>query len=95
MRHAYVYYRIDLTQVSLAGDRIDALLLAMAAYCDQPPHRMQRCDDPATWMETYPDITDFEAFTAVLNDATNTLACTEFVVGERHLECFSAPIISP
>ena len=94
MRHAYVYYRIDLTQARLAGNRIDALLFAMAAYCSQPPHRMQRCDDPATWMETYPDITDFEAFSAALNDAINTLACTEFVVGERHLECFSAPTIS-
>lgn len=94
MRHAYVYYQIDLKQARLAGNRIDALLLAMAAYCGQPPHRMQRCDDTATWMETYPDITDFEAFSAALNDAINTLACTEFVVGERHLECFSAPLVS-
>ncbi|MBU2642194.1 MAG: DUF4936 family protein [Thiobacillus sp.] len=94
MRHVYVYYRIDLTQARLAGNRIDALLLAMATYCGQPPHRMQRCDDPATWMETYPGISDFEAFSAALNDAINTLAYSEFVVGERHLECFFAPVIS-
>jgi hypothetical protein len=94
VRHAYVYYRIDLTQAHLAGRQIDALLLTMAAHCGQLPHRMQRCDDPATWMETYPDINDFEAFSAALNDAINTLACTEFVVGERHLESFSAPVIS-
>lgn len=92
MLHAYVYYRIDLTQAKLAGSRVDALLLAMATYCGQHPHRMQRCDDPATWMETYPDIADLVTFSAALNAATQTLDCAIFVVGERHLECFSAPV---
>jgi hypothetical protein len=93
VQHAYVYYRVDLTQATLASSRVDALLLAVAAHCGQHPHRMQRCDDPATWMEIYPSIANFEAFSAALNDAIQTLGCTEFVVGERHLECFSAPAI--
>ncbi len=92
MRHAYVYYRIDPTQARLAGSRVDALLLALASHCGQRPHRMQRCDDPATWMETYPDITDWVAFSAALNAASQTLDCAAFVLGERHLECFSAPV---
>ncbi|MBS1146836.1 MAG: hypothetical protein H6R08_1012 [Proteobacteria bacterium] len=92
MRHAYVYYRIDPTQAKLACSRVDALLLALAAHCGQRPYRLQRCDDPATWMETYPDITDLVAFSAALSAATQTLDCATFVLGERHLECFSAPV---
>ncbi|MDP2030300.1 MAG: DUF4936 family protein [Thiobacillus sp.] len=90
MRHAYVYYRIDLTQATLASNRIDALLLTLATHCGQHPHRMQRCDDPATWMEVYPDIADFVAFSAALDATTQALDCAAFVLGERHLECFSA-----
>ena len=91
MRHVYVYYRIDLTQARLAASQVDALLLTLATHCGQPPHRMQRCDDPATWMEVYPDIADFVAFSAALDAATQALDCAAFVLGERHLECFSAP----
>lgn len=91
MRHAYVYYRIDLTQTILASKRIDALLRTLATHCGQQPHRMQRCDDAATWMEVYPDIADFVAFSAALDAATQTFDCAAFVLGERHLECFSAP----
>jgi cytochrome c1 len=91
VRHAYVYYRIDLTQAGLASIRVDALLLTMAVHCGQHPHRMQRCDDPATWMEIYPDIADLVAFSTALDAATQALDCAAFVLGERHLECFSAP----
>jgi Domain of unknown function (DUF4936) len=91
VRHAYVYYRIDLTQANLASIRVDTLLLTMAAHCGLPPHRMQACNDPATWMEIYPSITDFVAFATVLDTAIQTLDCAAFVLGERHLECFSAP----
>lgn len=93
MRHAYVYYRIDLTQASLASRQADALLLAMAMYCGQHPHRMQRCDDPATWMEIYPDISNFVAFSTALEAAIQTMGYAEFILGERHLECFTAPAI--
>jgi hypothetical protein len=95
VRHAYVYYRIDLTQAGLAASQVDALLRAMAAHCGQHPHRMQRCDDPATWMEVYPNIADFVAFSMALDAATQALDCAAFVVGERHLECFFAPSPKP
>jgi len=91
VRHVYVYYRIDPAQATLAATRIDALLVAMASHCQQPPRRLGRCDDPGTWMEIYEGIADFETFSDVLNCAERASNCTEFTAGERHRECFSAP----
>ena len=91
MRDVYIYYRIDPAQGDLAATQIDTLLLTMTPHCGQPPHRMQRCDDPATWMEVYPDIADFVAFSTALDASTQALDCAAFILGERHLECFSAP----
>ena len=90
MKCAYVYYRIDPEQASLAATRIDALLNAMATHCSQPPRRLARCDDPTTWMEIYEGIADLATFSATLNVTVQTYHCTEFIQGERHLECFSA-----
>jgi len=91
VKHAYVYYRIDPAQTSLVAPRIDALLDALARYCSQPPRRLRRCDDPSTWMEIYEGIADFSAFSAALDRAVLDLDCAGATVGERHLECFSAP----
>jgi hypothetical protein len=88
MKFAYVYYRIDPTQARLAANRVDALLDAMAAYCSEPPRRLERCDDAATWMEIYAGIADFAAFAAALDVAG--VDCAAFTLGERHLECFSS-----
>ncbi|MDZ7593570.1 MAG: DUF4936 family protein [Thiobacillus sp.] len=88
MKHAYVYYRIDPLQAGLAAARIDALLETMATHCSQPPRRLQRCDDAATWMEIYEGIADFAAFSTALNAAVQTVGCAAFTQGERHLECF-------
>ncbi|OZA30738.1 MAG: DUF4936 domain-containing protein [Hydrogenophilales bacterium 17-61-9] len=91
MRHAYVYYRIDPALASLAASRIDALLVTMASHCGQPPRRLNRCDDPIVWMETYEGIADFDGFVAALNAAVGALHCGDVIRGERHLECFSGP----
>ncbi|PKO69911.1 MAG: DUF4936 domain-containing protein [Betaproteobacteria bacterium HGW-Betaproteobacteria-17] len=88
MKHAYVYYRIDPLQAGLAADRIDALLETMATHCSQPPRRLHRCGDTATWMEIYEGIADFAAFAADLDVAIQTAGCASFTQGERHLECF-------
>ncbi|MHB1215552.1 MAG: DUF4936 family protein [Thiobacillus sp.] len=88
MKFAYVYYRIDLAQAGVAATRIDALLDAMAVHCCRPPRRMNRCGDPATWMEMYEGIADFATFSAALDSAAQTADCAAFVRGERHLECF-------
>jgi len=95
MRHAYVYYRIDLAHAGLAATRIDALLNAMAAHCSHHPRRLNRCDDPATWMEIYEGIADFSTFSVVLNSSVQTFNCAAFTLGERHLECFSTPLQVP
>jgi len=95
VKHAYVYYRIDPAQTSLVAPRIDALLDARARYCSQPPRRLRRCDDPSTWMEIYEGIADFSAFSAALDRAVLDLDCAGATVGERHLECFSAPDPAP
>jgi hypothetical protein len=92
VRHAYIYYRIDPAQAALAATRIDALLDALTPYCKHPPRRLQRCDDPATWMEIYDGITDFAAFSAALDAALQTHDCMAAIVGERHLECFSSRV---
>jgi hypothetical protein len=89
VRHAYLYYRIDPAQETDATVRIDALLDAMAHHCTQPPRRLTRCGDPATWMEIYEGISDFAAFTHALGTATHRFGCATFTRGERHLECFS------
>jgi len=91
VKSAYVYYRIDPTQVPLASARVDALLAAMAPHCGKPPRRLLRCDDVTTWMEIYAGIADFAAFAAALNSAAQTFDCAIFTQGERHLECFYAP----
>jgi hypothetical protein len=89
VKSAYVYYRIDPAQASLAAARINALLAAMAEHCIQPPRRMVRCDDAGTWMETYEGIADFAAFAKALDVAAQRFDCAAFTRGERHLECFS------
>ena len=91
MRHAYVYYRIDLAQAGLAASRIDTLLASMAAFCSRPPRRLIRCKNPETWMEIYEDIPDMGQFVAALDDSVATLRCSDFTLDERHLECFVAP----
>lgn len=91
MHYAYVYYRVDLAQVELAANRIDALLQDVSAHCGLPPRRFTRCDDKTTWMEVYENILDFEGFLAALNGAVDSLRCAEFTLGERHLECFTNP----
>lgn len=95
MKHAYLYYRIDPAQADLAAIRIDLLLNTMGRYCSQPPRRLNRCDDPHMWMEIYEDIADFAVFTTALNEAVRMFNCTGFILGDRHLECFSAPPMFP
>jgi hypothetical protein len=95
VKSAYVYYRIDPAQAGLAAIRIDALLGTMAAHCSQPPRRLMRCDDPATWMEIYEGIADFTTFAAALNAAVQDFTCAAFAQSERHLECFSTPDPAP
>ena len=91
MTHAYIYYRIDPAQVTVAAGRIDTLLARMAEYCARPPRRLQRCNDPALWMEVYEDIADYATFAAALDAALRRVDCGTFILGERHLECFSPP----
>jgi len=90
VKSAYVYYRIDPAQASVAATRIDALLCAMTMHCSEPPRRLNRCDDASTWMESYEGIADYAAFAAALHAAALSLGCAAFTQGERHLECFSA-----
>lgn len=89
MKSAYVYYRIDPALTAFAADRIDALLSAMATHCSEPPRRLNRCEDAATWMEIYEGIADFTTFAAALSAAVRTSDCAAFTRGERHLECFT------
>jgi hypothetical protein len=91
VRHAYIYYRIDRGQAALAADRVDALLASLAPHCSHAPRRLQRCDDPATWMEVYEGIADFAAFAAALKEVVREAGCDAFTLGERTLECFAAP----
>lgn len=90
MKSAYVYYRIDPRQAALAEARVDALLGVMARHCGAPPRRLARCGDPATWMEVYEGIADFERFEAALGAAAEAHDCVAFTLGARHLECFVA-----
>ena len=89
MASIYVYYRIDPAQAMLAAARIDALLDTMAAHCNAPPRRLQRCDDASTWMEVYEGIADRAVFVAALQSAVAAQGCTAVIHGERHLECFA------
>jgi len=90
VKSAYVYYRIAPGEAAAAADKVDALLGRMAGHCRQPPRRLSRCDDPATWMEIYEGIADYAAFAAALSAAALSFGCETFTQGERHLECFSA-----
>jgi hypothetical protein len=90
MQDVYVYYRVDEHQLETATARVDALLRALAPHCVRRPRRAARCDDAATWMEIYEGIDDFAAFSATLAERVQALACTAFIRGERHVECFRA-----
>lgn len=89
MKSVYVYYRIDPAQGRLAADRVNALLCKMAAHCITPPRRLSRCDDATTWMEIYEGVTDFAAFCAAMDQALARFDTDAFILGDRHLECFS------
>jgi len=95
VKSAFVYYRIDPAQAQLAADQVDALLGAMAAHCSEPPRRLKRCDDATTWMEIYAGIADFATFAAALDVAMAGVDGAAFILGDRHLECFSAPGPAP
>ncbi len=90
MRHAYIYYRVAPAQASQAASRVDTLLQALAAHCTQPPRRLARCDDAATWMEVYEGIADWPAFEAAMQAALKALQLDVHIDGARHLECFVA-----
>lgn len=92
MTCAYVYYRVAPAQATQAAERIDALLGTLEGHCRQPPRRLVRCDDSATWMEIYEGIADFAAFVAALDAATRAFDCAAFTLGERHLECFTQAV---
>jgi hypothetical protein len=52
---------------------------------------VQRCDDPATWMEIYEGIADWDGFAAAMQvavAAARVSACTQ---GDRQIECFQQP----
>jgi hypothetical protein len=93
VKHAYLYYRIDPARADLAASRIDSLLNTMARHCCQPPRRLHGCNDPHMWMEIYEGIADFAAFATALSSAIEAFDCAAFTLGERHLECFSAPLL--
>jgi hypothetical protein len=91
VRHLFVYYRIDPTQAAAAARAVDALLVQLAPYCDTPPRRLARCDEPELWMEVYEGIVDFASFARQLDEAVRVLDCHRFIEGERHLESFCVP----
>jgi hypothetical protein len=95
VRHVYIYYQIDPAQADLAATRIGLLLSAMAPYCSQPPRRLNRCNDAATWMEIYAGVANLEMFSAALDRALRTINCAEFTLGVRHRECFTEPAPAP
>lgn len=88
MRAAYVYYRIQPERTDDALQRAAGLMRAMRAFCGLPPRMMQRCDEPATWMEIYEDIADWPAFVSALDRATAESGLASCLAGERHIECF-------
>lgn len=88
MRAAYVYYRIQPERTDDALLRAAGLMQAMRTFCGLPPRMMQRCDEPATWMEIYEDIADWPAFVSALDRATAESGLASCLAGERHLECF-------
>lgn len=87
---AYVYYRLRPGSAAAAAGAIDALLDALAPLCTDPPRRARRCDDPATWMEIYEGISDWDGFEVALAAAVARLSVASFIDGDRHLECFVA-----
>ncbi len=89
-RAAYVYYRLRPGSAAAAAGPIDALLDALAPLCAQRPRRARRCDDPATWMEIYEGVSDWNGFEAALAAEVTRLSIAGFVDGDRHLECFVA-----
>lgn len=88
MRAAYVYYRIQPACTDDALLLAAGLMQAMRAFCGRPPRMMQRCDEPATWMEIYEDIADWPAFVSALDRATTESGLASCLAGERHIECF-------
>ena len=88
MTDLYIYYRIHAAQRETARRSATALLVRVAEASGVRGRLQQRADDPLTWMEIYPGITDAAAFIDSLDALVRESGLSACLDGARHVEHF-------
>jgi len=86
----YIYYKVDEAHRELALGGARSVLECMAAETGVAGALGQRADDPLTWLERYPGVTDENHFQAAMDKALNHSGLLNCLAGERHVERFVA-----
>ncbi len=90
MTDIYVYYRVHAGAQQAARAAVATIFTALRQSTGVRGRLTQRVDDPLTWMESYLEVTDTDAFEPALARALAASGLTECVNGERHMEYFAA-----
>ncbi|MCB1962464.1 MAG: DUF4936 family protein [Rhodocyclaceae bacterium] len=90
MIDVYVYYKVAPAHTADAHRAVAQLLASVAAASGVRGTLSMRVDDPLTWMESYPGVTDAAAFDAALQAAVEASALADCLAGPRHVERFRA-----
>lgn len=85
--HIYIYYRVhnDDAETEL---QIRALQARLGCRSGVRGYLLKRRDDPLTWMEVYPSVTDDATFERHLQRTVSELDVTMFIDGDRVVERF-------
>jgi hypothetical protein len=86
--HLYVYYRIQAEDADAARAEVAALQARLSPFCGTTPRHMVRCEDGATWMELYEDVTQPQTLVDAMQSCLDELGLNILRRSERHLECF-------
>jgi len=78
----YVYYRVEPDRLPALRERIGQLLSTVERATGVRGRWMRRRDEPSTYMEVYEDVSDEQAFEALLERETAPLGL------DRHVERF-------
>jgi len=85
----YVYYRVAVDSAA-ARQAVAALLAAVETATGVAGRLCARCDDPATWMETYEPVADPASFVPRLDEIARQHRVAALATdGLRHAECFA------
>ena len=82
MTSYFVYYRVEAARVAAVRAQVETMFEAIERATGVRGRWMRRRDEPSTYMEVYEDVSDEQAFEALLARETAPLGL------DRHVERF-------